>query len=240
MGRVLITGANRGLGLEFVRQCLERGDHVFAACRRPDEATDLHELARLVPERTTILPLDVTDDDSIVEAWRTISARVDGLDLLVNNAGIYRRDDMHDADADHPDRYIDREIMAQTWDANVTGPLRVAQQFVDLLRRGDKPRIVSLSSLMGSIERKAGAGAYSYSASKAALNMVMHLFSFEVAADGVVCVVMSPGWVKTDMGGAGASLTPEHSVRTMLAAIRALGPRDNGRFLDRDGSPLPW
>jgi NAD(P)-dependent dehydrogenase (short-subunit alcohol dehydrogenase family) len=232
MQRVLITGSNRGIGLEFARQLLERGDHVFAACRTPDAATKLHALAATHGDRLSVLPLDVTDQATIDASHAAVGQRVDGLDLLINNAGIHPR-------PEHIGN-LDAETLTTAFRVNAVAPIMVAQRYLDLLRAGSDPKIVNITTQMASLAQKHGGGSYGYSASKTALNMLTRLLAFEVARMGIVAVMIHPGWVKTDMGGSGAPLTPKKSVRGMLEVIDGLTTRDAGRYLQWDGSELPW
>jgi NAD(P)-dependent dehydrogenase (short-subunit alcohol dehydrogenase family) len=231
MRRVLITGANRGIGLELVRQYLGRGDRVFAACRDPERAEHLRGLGG--PDRLTVTAMDVADEQSIREACKAVRAQTDGLDVLVNNAGIYwkGRDGLTTFDVTE---------MLEVFRVNSVGPLVVVREFLDLLRRGNAPRVANVSSEMGSIGRKHSGSEYGYSASKAALNMITRLLSFDLRRDGIVVVTLHPGWVKTDMGGRGAPLEPAESVRGMLAVIDGLKPADSGHFFQWDGQELPW
>jgi NAD(P)-dependent dehydrogenase (short-subunit alcohol dehydrogenase family) len=241
MERVLITGANRGIGLEFVRQCLARGDTVLAGARRPDEARELDELERRFGEMLHILPLDVTDDTSIAGAHRSALTRVDGLDLLVNNAGI--NEGSHDAGGRR--LYVrlgslSAPDMLRVLHVNTVGPLMVAQAFLELLRRGRRPRIAGISSGLGSITH-AGGGGYAYNMSKAALNMATRMLSIDLRSEDIVSVAFSPGWVRTDMGGSQAPLAPAESVAGMLRVIDGLTMEQTGEFLSwKDGKRLEW
>ncbi len=230
--RILITGANRGIGLEFTRQYLARGERLFATCRNPQDATDLLVLSEQQPDRLTVLPLDVTDQPSIDLAHRQVQRQTDGLDVLINNAGIY-------VEGERPGR-IDREAFRLTLEVNTIGPLMVTQAFLDLLEAGHQPRVVHLSSRMGSIGKKKGGGDYSYSASKAALNMLARLLALDLRSKGIIVVALHPGWVKTDMGGPGATLDVSEAVQSMIDVIDGLTAADSGRFLQWDGGELPW
>jgi NAD(P)-dependent dehydrogenase (short-subunit alcohol dehydrogenase family) len=232
MRRVLITGANRGIGLELVRQCLGRGDRVFAACRAPQQAAQLKALGGA--ERLTVVAMEVADEQSIRAACEAVRSQTDGLDVLINNAGIYKKG---------RDGLSTFEVveMLEVFRVNSIGPLVVVREFLDLLRKGNAPKVANVSSEMGSIGRKHNGSEYGYSASKAALNMISRLLSFDLRRDGIAVVTfLHPGWVKTDMGGRGAPLEPEVSVRGMLAVIDSLTLADSGRFLQWDGQELPW
>ncbi|HEC22974.1 MAG TPA: SDR family oxidoreductase [Chloroflexi bacterium] len=232
MERILITGANRGLGLEFVRQYSDAGSRIFATCRNPETATALQALQASHPDRLSVLPLDVTDEASIRACLAAIGEQTDALDVLINNAGIFIR-------GERPDT-LDAGAMLNVFHVNAIGPLMVARQALDLLRKGNRPRIINITSRLGSITLKQSGGNYSYCASKAALNMLTRTLSFDVRADGIIAVMLHPGWVQTDMGGQEAPLKPEESIRGMRAVIESLRPEDSGRFLQWDGEELPW
>ena len=221
--RWLVTGANRGIGLAFARELAGRGDAVVATAREPAKAKELSETGARVE------PLDVSVDSSAAALGRTLSG--EPLDVLINNAAV--------GDAVDSIRDIDFHNLARFFEVNSAGPLRVAKALLPNLERGNRRTIVSLTSGLASISQNNG-GWYEYRASKAALNMLMRTLAAELAPERFICVVLSPGWVKTDMGGEGATLTPQDSVRAMLRVIDGLTPKDNGKFLDHRGRELPW
>jgi NAD(P)-dependent dehydrogenase (short-subunit alcohol dehydrogenase family) len=228
---VLITGASRGIGLEFARQCLARGDRVFAACRTPQSA---HHLAALASDRLHIIPLDVADAASIAAAQRLVREQTDSLDVLINNAGILLDDEKI------PDNLaaLDFERTAQVFRVNATGALMVARAFLGMMRRGGI--IASITSGYGSLTLHTHSHTYAYSASKAALNMFMRALAHDRLTRGMCVVVLDPGWVRTDMGTEYADLAPSESVGGMLRVIDSLKPADTGRFLRWDGAEMPW
>jgi NAD(P)-dependent dehydrogenase (short-subunit alcohol dehydrogenase family) len=231
--RVVVTGANRGLGLEFARQLLARGDRVFATCRQPGAAGALQALAADHPQNLTITALDVADPDSIDAAYADIQPQTAALDLLINNAG------MSPGGTERLGRF-EQDLMLRTLAINAVGPMLVVQRFLDLVKAGDRPKIVNITSGLGSLTNRNGGGAYSYSASKAALNMYTRTLMFDVKKHGIITIVMDPGWVKTDMGGSNAWITPEVSIGGMLAVIDGLTPEHSGRFFLYDGAEIPW
>lgn len=235
--RILVTGAGRGLGLEFTRRYLERGARVFATCRRPRSAPGLEALRRAHGERLTVVPLDVTDARSIRSSHATVTRLTDGLDLLVNNAGMYSTRGSEDPSERLGTLRFDDALLLLR--ANAVGPLMVAQQYLALLRAGRGPRIVSISSEYGSVSENAGFPYY-YAASKAALNMLMRSLAAEAKRDKITTVLIDPGWVSTDMGGPEAPVTPARSVAGMIAVIDGLTTRHNGRFLTWEGGEAPW
>jgi NAD(P)-dependent dehydrogenase (short-subunit alcohol dehydrogenase family) len=232
--RVLVTGASRGLGLEFVRQWLDQGRRVFALARDPDGSDGLATLREEHLEALTLIPCEVTDEDSIAAAAHVVGQHVDGLEIVVNNAGI------RGPRATHLDD-LDLEAIRRVFDVNTLGPLRVTRAFQPLLEAGTEPRrVVHVSSLMGSIGDNSSGGSYAYRVSKSALNMISCNLAFELADSRIVSMVIHPGWVRTDLGGPSAPLTVEQSVSAMRATIGRLTMDDSGTFLDRDGETLPW
>jgi NAD(P)-dependent dehydrogenase (short-subunit alcohol dehydrogenase family) len=230
--RIMITGANRGLGLEFVRQTLDRGDRVWAGCRDPGEAANLGALASRHPNRLTVLPLDVTDGASIEAAVAGVRSQAEGLDLLINNAGVNPQDEALAS--------LSAQTMLHTFQVNSVGPLMVTRGFLDLLKRSDDPKVINVTSKMGSLTSKESGGDYSYCSSKAALNMLTRALAFDLRSESVLVVAVHPGWVQTDMGGSAAPLLPSESVRDLLKLIDRLRPIDTGKFFHHGGQELPW
>ena len=224
---VLVTGANRGIGLEIVRELLERGHRAIAACRDPDAATALAALGG--DERLEVHALDVADGDSVAALAHTLSGRT--VDALVNNAGRMRRESSV-AEVDHDD-------WASSFAVNAQGPLRVAVALRAHLAASSNPRVLTVTSQLGSLER-AGPGNVSYRASKAAANMAMRTLAAEWREDGIVVCTVHPGWVRTDMGGSEADLAPRRSAADLVALLERLTIEDTGRFLDHDGGDMPW
>jgi NAD(P)-dependent dehydrogenase (short-subunit alcohol dehydrogenase family) len=228
---VLVTGANRGLGLEFVRQYVAAGWRVFAACRRPNGAKELQGVAAESGGRLRILEMDVTDSASV----RAAAAELKGetIDLLINNAGV----------GGPPGQRLgglDYDAWARVMDANTMGPMRVSEAFLENIAQSRQKRIVTITSGMGSIEDNTSGGRYAYRSSKAAVNMVIRSLAVDTAARGITCIVMNPGWVRTDMGGEGGKLSPEESIKAMRSVIATLKPEDTGKFLNFTGNAFPW
>lgn len=230
MSHVLVTGANRGLGLAFVRQLLDRGDRVVATCRHPGRALPLTRLAGEHPGRLIVLPLVLPDTRSIAELVRELETLDVRIGLLVNNAGV-----MIDGE-----RFgtIGLDGLRQAFEANAAGPLLLTQALAPRLDAG--ARVVMLSSRLGSIAGTVALHTPGYAISKAALNMAGRLLAAELGARGRVVVCLSPGWVRTDMGGENAPLAADDSVSAMLRVVDRLGPSDNGRFLSHDGGAIDW
>jgi NAD(P)-dependent dehydrogenase (short-subunit alcohol dehydrogenase family) len=221
---VVVTGASRGLGLELAKQLAKRGDSVIATARHPERAAELKALDVRV-ER-----LDVAEPSSLAAFADAVADQ--SIDLLINNAG---KGGMRAAFEE-----MDWADVADFFATNSIGPMRVTQALLPSLRRGRGKTIASITSRMGSIDDNTSGGAYGYRASKAALNMLNRSLSIDLARDGFTCVVLHPGWVRTDMGGAGAPLLPPQSVEGMLSVIDGLKPSDTGKFLDYEGKPIAW
>jgi len=228
---VLVTGANRGLGLEFVRQYAEAGWNVRAACRAPRAARELKELESRHGERIRVLAIDILESKSVKDAAGAL--RGEPVDLLLNNAGV----------GGPPAQKIgsfDYAAWAKVLDANVLGPARMIEAFIDNVAEGRDKRIVTVTSRMGSIADNSSGGSYAYRSSKAGVNAAMKSFAIDLAPRGITCVVVHPGWVRTDMGGAGGKLAPAESVKSLRALIAELSPADSGKFFNVDGEELPW
>lgn len=230
MLQALVTGANRGLGLEMTRQLLARGDRVVAACRHPGKALPLTRLAGEHPGRLHVLPLDLADARSIGELAREVGALDLDIDLLVNNAGILHEHERFGS--------IESKALRESFAVNAEGPFLLTQALQADLADGAK--VVNMTSTLGSLSRTDSLYSPSYAIGKAALNMATRLLSVALGERGIVVVALCPGWVKTDMGGAGAPLQPEASVASMLRVIDHLKPSDNGRFLAHTGESIPW
>ena len=236
MERILITGANRGIGLELVRQYLQRDNtHVFATCRTPQSATALNQLVNAHSDRAQVIQLDVADQASIEASVQAISAQVDGLDVLINNAGINPG-----TDRERTFGKLDADAMLHVLRVNSVAPIMVAQAYAGLLRAGDNVRVVNVSSGAGSLERQANGCGYTYNASKSALNMFTRCLSGTLGSDNITVITLNPGWVKTDMGGPNANLEPQESINGILKLVDGLTMADNGQFFNWDSERLPW
>jgi len=233
MKQVLITGANRGVGLELARQLLARGDRVIATCRQPDQAQTLQQWATQFGDRLLVVALDVTDDASVQAARATVESAGDRLNMLINNAGILIKSEILST--------FDAAIMQRSLDVNVVGVMRVTTQFLDLLRRGNEPKLINISSQLGSLQKmRPGWGRYSYNSSKAALNMVTRMLAFDLEEDGIAVRAIHPGWVQTDMGGAHAAVTAQDSAAGILRLADELTLASTGTFHVYSGEEHPW
>lgn len=228
---VLVTGANRGIGLEFVRQYLGEGRWVIAACRAPERAPALERLAEDAGARLQIVALDVADAASVAGAARALQDQ--SVDLLLHCAATMGGPGQSLGRIDYAD-------WARLLEVNTLGALRVIEAFTAHLERGAGRLAVVLTSLMGSITENTSGGWVAYRSSKAALNMAVKCAAIELADRHITCLAMHPGWVRTDMGGAQAPLSAEESVTSMRRVIAGLGPGDSGTLLDYDGHPHRW
>ena len=231
MQRILVTGANRGLGLEFTRQLLVGGARVYAACRHPGKALGLTELAAGYPGHLHVLPLELDKERSIAELAREIGALTPALDGVINNAGMLVSGERYGE--------LAAKAIADTFHSNTIGPILLTQALTALLAEGTRPKVMNLSSRLGSIGGTSSFGTPSYAISKAALNMATRQLAAALAPQVTVFCV-SPGWVRTDRGGAGAPLTAQQSVAKLLGVFARVTADDAGRFLDLDGADIPW
>jgi len=221
---VVITGANRGIGLEFARQYASDGWTVIGTARSPDRADDLKDLD------VEILQLDVTVPANV----DTFAAALEGrpVDLLINNAGFLARGGGIDD--------VDIDNYTQMLMVNAVGPVRVTQALMPQLREGQGKQVINITSQLASIGHNESGGYYGYRESKTALNMFTRTLAAELGPEGFICVALHPGWVQTDMGGAGATLTPEESVSSMRTVIDGLTADDNGGYRSYTGETVAW
>jgi len=228
---VLVTGANRGIGLEFVRQYLQAGWRVHACCRRPEKAPELSRLAASANGLLSVHPLDVTNPAQLAALPAVLGA--EALDILINNAGVYGQDD-----ADFGN--TDVAAWLETFHVNAVAPLKIMEALVGRVAASRRRIMACLSSKMGSMADNRSGGSYVYRSSKAALNAVVKSAAVDLMPRGVMVVALHPGWVKTDMGGPNAEISTLESVRAMRHILDTLTRSDSGRFIDIDGSTIPW
>ncbi|KAM3919778.1 C-signal-like [Leptodactylus fuscus] len=250
---VLITGCNRGIGLELIKKFVAKSsppEKIFATCRNP-EGPRSEELRNLASKHANIviLPLDATNIDSVKGAVVEVKKHLNGsgLNLLINNAGVMSRINMDKVDADD---------MIDTFKTNVVGPMQVSQAFYPLLKKSaednahaplgcEKAALVNMSSVLGSIEKTSltfdvEKQVISYRISKAALNMLTRLQAESYKNDGILCTALHPGWVKTDMGTERATLTTDQSTTGIMEVLSSLSETQNGILVSWDGSVIPW
>jgi len=228
----LVTGANRGLGLALVRHLLARGDRVIATARHPGKATALNTLTGDYPGRLHVLPLDVASAKSRDELARELPLVLEGarIDLLVNNAGVLHSGERWGK--------LQETVLEDSLRVNAVGPLLLVQALAPHL--ADGATVANISTQMASLSTRTEFRSPSYSMSKAAQNMATVQLAKAFAPRGIKVVALSPGWVRTDMGGTGGELTPEDSAAGLLQVIDQLRDTDSGRFLDWRGQPMPW
>jgi NAD(P)-dependent dehydrogenase (short-subunit alcohol dehydrogenase family) len=232
MKSVLITGSNRGLGLEWARQYAVEGWRVYASCRFPEQADELQRLA-VEHADLSIHRLDVTRPEEIRQLGEELGDAP--LDLLVNNAGIYRERWGRDRLG-----RIDYGDWQDTLAVNTLGAIRLSEALIENLARSGSGLIVAISSHMGSIAEIGSPNDYAYRSSKAALNAAMKGLSLEIGERGVGVLLFHPGWVRTRMGGEDAPLSPEDSVAGMRRQVAGYTSRRSGRFYGHDGHEIPW
>lgn len=224
---ILITGANRGLGLALARELLHQGHHVVAAAREPQNSEELKQLEMVHTTAFTVAKMDVTSDDSVRGIADSLSREIGSLDVLVNNAAVFPEE------GDESIRDIDLQYFRDAFETNVVGVVRVTRAFLPLLEQSPHPRVVNISSGASSISQKDDAGYFAYATSKAALNMVTRAMAAELKK---ICIVaVTPGWVQTDMGGPNAPLTPAQSAGAIAKTITGLTLAQSSRFLERTG-----
>lgn len=232
MKTILITGANRGIGLEFSRQYAMAGWRVFACCREPETADALNNLAAQHSEQMTVHALDVAEHAQIEHLSRALSDQP--IDLLMNNAGIYP--------TSRGDGFAktDYEAWASAFRVNTMAPLKMAESFISQVSSSDLKTIVTITSKMGSIGDNQKGGSYVYRSSKAAVNIVVKSLAIDLAHAGIIAVLLHPGWVRTDMGGPHGLISTEQSVTGMRQVINNLTRADSGNFYAFDGQVVPW
>ncbi len=237
MKTVLITGANRGIGLEFCRQYAADGWRVLACSRHPEKSDELNKLAAQYPELIKVHALDVADHaqiERLVQVLANESPATEYIDLLINNAGVYPDSDNRGFG------HTDYAEWMRAFRINTMAPLKMAETFAAHIARSKQKTIVTITSKMASIADNGSGGNYLYRSSKAAVNMVVKSLAIDLKPSGITAVVFHPGWVKTDMGGANALISAEQSVSGMRQVISRLTLADTGKFFGYDGQEIPW
>jgi NAD(P)-dependent dehydrogenase (short-subunit alcohol dehydrogenase family) len=224
MSTWVVTGANRGIGLALAREISGRGQSVIGTARRPERAVELRATGARVEQ------LDVADETSVAEFARKLGGAA--VDFLVHNAAVGSAGPAADR--------LDPADVLRALEVNAVGPVLVTQAILDNVRAGSRRTIVGLSSGLGSLSENDSGGWVAYRISKAALNMYVRTLAVELARERFTCVLLDPGWVRTDMGGPNGPTSPEDAARTIADRIERLTPSDTGRFLDRRGRDVPW
>ena len=241
MANVMITGGNRGIGFEFVRQYLARKDTVIPTYRDEKRAQEIIALETRGYDDIIPVKLEVKDLASIEACFDTVAERVGNLDILINNAGMGDNSiDMTDPYSHKEFGHLKAESLLEMYHVDAVAPIIITQRFVELMEWAEEPKVVHITSKMGSIGLRGDSGYYSYSASKAALNMLGRVMSNDLITMGILSVLLHPGWVKTSMGGPEAPVSLKDSVEGMLNIIDNLTAEQNGKFLDYEGQELEW
>lgn len=233
MDNVLVTGANRGIGLAFVSAYLQRGKRVIATCRRPAQASELHELQQTYGEAIIILPMDVTDPQQITACQSEVAKRVDALHLLINNAGILRQA-MQLAE-------IEMHGLLESFQVNAVGPVMVAKAFLQLLRAGAPSKIVNITMPTQPISKLERTEDHPYIASRYALNSLTKMLALELREYGITTVGLYPGMIQTDMNQYSVEAVPAAAgILKAVSAIENITQEQNGLAILPDGSIYDW
>jgi len=230
MATILITGTNRGIGLEFTRQCLARGDRVIATCRDIEVADELKQLQGS-HGRLDIRQLDVASIESMKDFVQQLAGTP--IDIFINNAGVYGPTNIKFGE-------VDAHVWASVFQVNSIAPLILSQLLMPNLRQGEDKKMLYLTSKMGSIDDNSGGGSYIYRSTKTALNSVVKSLAIDLAVEGFSAAVLHPGWVLTDMGGPNALIDTKTSVTGMLQVVDDLDSRNSGSFFNYDGRIIAW
>ena len=228
---ILITGANRGIGLEMVRYGVEQGWRVFACCRNPHNAENLFNIAKLSNGGVSVHIADM-QELSTIQAL-SYELRNDPVDILINNAGVYGSDKNKFGG-------VDADSWLQAFQINSIAPLKMVEAFAHQLDMGKRKLVGCISSKMGSMADNGYGSSYIYRSSKAALNSVVKSLSIDLKQNNIISVALHPGWVKTEMGGENAEISTRESVENMFNILLSLSLDDSGRFIDIDGSDILW
>lgn len=230
MKKILITGANRGIGLALTKTYLQAGWHVLATCRDPLLATELNSLAPTFPE-LQVFALDVTNYDQMEELSEKLAPVP--IDIVINNAGIY-------GPKDYAFGETDIEAWREVMEVNVFSTMRLAELFYSHLCNGNEKVFAAISSKVGSHTMNTKGGGYIYRSSKAALNSVVKSLSNDLLGEGIRTVAIHPGWVQTEMGGPDALITPDESANGIYSVLSHFVDAQSGGFYDYSGDAIPW
>jgi len=229
MGTVFITGANRGLGLEFVKEFSEKKDYeVIATCRDPNSSSDLTNLAKS-NLKIQLHQLDVSNTKNIQDLSNHLKNKP--IDILINNAGIYRSGSFNS---------VNKDSWVESFITNTIGPYEVIEYFLPNVLQGREKKVVSITSKMGSIDDNTSGGSYIYRSSKTALNSMMRSLTHDLKTNDIATMTLHPGWVRTDMGGPGGWIDVKESVSGMINQISNLSLQNTGRYIDYAGKPIKW
>ena len=228
MGIVFITGANRGLGLEFVKEFSKIDYEVIATCRDPNSSSDLTTLAQS-SLKIQLHQLDVSNTKNIQDLSKHLKNKP--IDILINNAGIYRSGSFNS---------VNKDSWVESFITNTIGPYEVIEHFLPNVLQGREKNVISITSKMGSIDDNTSGGSYIYRSSKTALNSMMRSLTHDLKNHDIATMTLHPGWVRTDMGGPGGWIDVKESVSGMIDEILNLSIQNTGRYIDYDGKPIKW
>ncbi len=231
MPTLLITGANRGLGLELCKQFLQSEWKVIATCRNPESATRLSVLKDKYPKLLSIHTLEVSNGDHINELKTQLGETP--IDILFNNAGVYAAESAEFGSSD-------AVVWLDAFKVNVISPMKMMEVFVENVANSDRKIMANMSSKMGSIAETSTDGSIAYRSTKSALNMVIARVALDLKEKGIITLALHPGWVRTDMGGANADFSTEESAISLIKIMNNASIKDTGKFFDIDGSIIPW
>ena len=233
MNNVLVTGANRGIGLAFVSEYLQRGSRVIATCREPSQAEQLHELQGAYGQAIIILPMDVTDPEQVAACQIEVANRIDALHLLINNAGILRQAGQL--------AEIEMDDLLESFQVNAAGPVIVAKAFLELLRAGAPSRLVNITMPTRPISKLARTENHPYIASRYALNSLTRMLALELKEYGITTIGLYPGMIQTDMNQYSAEAVPAaEGIPKAVDTIQSVTPDQNGLALLPDGTIYDW
>jgi len=236
MEYILITGASRGIGLGLVQEYLESGDaYVFASCRNPDTANDLQTLAQTYPNHVHVIQLDISDNESIKASLQAVLEKTEVLDILINNGAIMPR-----TNETRQFGELDMDALTDMMKVNAVAPLIVTQTYANLLKNSAHPRVVMVSSEMGSMQWTTSGGAYGYRMSKAAMNMTARTLAMDANIPKLIVITTHPGNVQTVMSGLKTGLLPRESAHGLVKVITSLTTEDSGKFYQWDGEEHMW
>ena len=230
MSTYVITGCNRGIGLALTSALVKQGHFVIGTCRNHEGARDLWELESLYKEQLAVCEMDVTEEEGVEKLKSFVVQKANGVDVLINNAGV----------GGAPSSFLETsfENIMKVMEVNLMGPINVTRALLSEVKKSSNPKVVNISSKMGSIADNSSGGSYAYRMSKAALNMFNK--GFAVENPQIISVVVHPGWVKTDMGGPNAPTGVYQSAEGIIEVIKKLHSSNSGGFYDFQGNSIPW
>jgi len=231
MPTLLITGANRGIGLELCKQYLKQGWDVHACCRNPKKATELNKLEDINKAKLNVHALEVTNEKQMDKLKKTLKNKP--VDMLINNAGV------HALGASQFGKTVDK-AWEEAVAVNLIAPMKMMEHFVENIAMSDRKIIASMSSKMGSIDDNTSGGSYAYRATKAALNAVMVSAAHDLRHLDIISLILHPGWVRTDMGGPNGEISVEQCGEMLCKILDNCTIADSGKFFDIDGTIIPW